>query len=72
MTDSKVDLKVDNIFQKSMIEVDEEGSADVAPQDLGFSFLRFPIEIVIRIDHPFVFLIKDRDKIYLAGRVTME
>ncbi|XP_034097862.2 serpin B11-like [Drosophila albomicans] len=72
MTDSKVDLKVDKIFQKSIIEVDEEGSANVAPQDLGFSFLRFPIEIVIRIDHPFVFLIKDHDKIYLAGRVTME
>ncbi|XP_034473435.1 serine protease inhibitor 42Dd-like isoform X2 [Drosophila innubila] len=71
MTDSKADIQINNVRQRAVIQVDEEGSKD--PQEIKFSYINFPmVETDVRINHPFIFIIKDDDTVYLAGRVTME
>lgn len=82
-------LYVSEILQKSVIEVDENGTTAAAVQGLRLSLIYFKIYCsfqfciftVFNVNHksavsrfevnrPFVFLIKDNDNVYFAGRMS--
>ncbi|XP_034482376.1 serine protease inhibitor 42Dd [Drosophila innubila] len=68
MTEMKTGLFVNEIFQKTEIEVNEKGSRPVTIKKLDFGYISR--QFVAEVNHPFVFLVKDRTTIYLAGRVN--
>ncbi|KAM8715010.1 hypothetical protein ACLKA7_002113 [Drosophila subpalustris] len=71
MTDSEEDVEISSVLQRAVIQVDEEGSKN--PPEVPFSYINFPMfPTEVTINHPFIFLIKDDNIVYLAGRVTME
>ncbi|ALC47644.1 Spn28Da [Drosophila busckii] len=70
ITNNNPPIKVEKVIQKAMIEVDEIGSTAAAAQVLEIVFLSGtlnPRRFIV--DRPFVFLIRDFERVYFAGRV---
>ncbi|HEC62869.1 MAG TPA: serpin family protein, partial [Candidatus Acetothermia bacterium] len=68
--DGSRDLQIDEAYHKAFIRVDEEGSVAAAATG-AVQVLKTPPPIIVRIDHPFIFLIRDRETgtILFLGRV---
>ena len=73
----KENLYIDKVVQKSFIKVNEEGTeaAAVTMVTMGItttSVNNRPRKIVMRIDHPFIFVIKERqsNSILFMGKIT--
>ncbi|MGB4594511.1 MAG: serpin family protein [Anaerolineaceae bacterium] len=61
MTDAK-DLMITNVLQKAMVDVDEKGTEAAAATAVVVGVTSAPVEEepqVIKIDHPFLFFIRD-------------
>lgn len=58
------DLKVSDVIQKAIVEVDEEGTVAAAATSFSFEFLECAVIKPRRIicDHPFLFFIRDDEK----------
>ncbi|XP_030374499.1 serine protease inhibitor 42Dd-like [Scaptodrosophila lebanonensis] len=67
LTSSPQNLFVSEVIQKAVIEVDEEGSKAAAVTEIGAGTLSMPSFFIV--DHPFLFAIKDQQRIYFVGRV---
>jgi len=63
MTDFKESIRVSNFLQRNFIVIDEEGSTAFPVSEIKGPYHK------VRVNHPFVYLIKDDDIVYLAGRV---
>ena len=78
ISDEKPPLKVDEVIHKSFVEVEEKGTeaaaatAIIAAPTLGLSVHNPPPPVVVRADHPFMFLIRDNatGTILFLGRVV--
>ncbi|XP_023163079.1 serine protease inhibitor 42Dd-like [Drosophila hydei] len=66
MTDYKKTLSLSKIIQTATIDVDESGSQTFLSDGAAF---RTTSEL-FNVNHPFVFLISDKNYVYLAGRVA--
>ncbi|MDY6986052.1 MAG: serpin family protein [Candidatus Thermoplasmatota archaeon] len=64
-------LKIDNVIHQAFIEVTEEGSEAAAATAVVIVAMGMPTVPVFRADHPFIFLIQQRDtgSILFMGRV---
>jgi len=74
MTGAK-DLMITNVLQKAMVEVDEKGTEAAAATAVVVGVTSMPVEEepqVIKIDHPFLFFIRDveTNTTLFMGRVT--
>ncbi|XP_064545915.1 serine protease inhibitor 42Dd-like [Drosophila montana] len=67
MTDDKRPLRISNIFQKAVFELDDEDAAPATAEEFNRFLPRAREDIIV--NHPFVFLVKDESRIYFAGRV---
>jgi len=65
MTNFKESFRVSQFLQRASIEVNEEGSIAFPVSEIKVAYHK------VRVNHPFVYLIKDDDIVYLAGRVTI-
>ncbi|XP_064537442.1 serine protease inhibitor 42Dd-like [Drosophila montana] len=63
-TDLNKPLEITEFFQKAVVEVNEKGAS---PSDNREKSDNWP---QIKADHPFLFVIRDKQKVYLAGRVS--
>jgi len=72
--DGKRDLFISAVIQKAFVDVDEEGTEAAAATGIEAKKTTSPIDfpVVFRIDHPFVFLIRDNQvgSILFLGRVV--
>ena len=72
--DGKANLVLDEIHHQMLIRVDEQGTTAAAATDVVIQRVstRRNQNVVFRVDHPFVFLIRDRrtGTILFMGRVT--
>ncbi|XP_017840773.1 leukocyte elastase inhibitor [Drosophila busckii] len=62
-------LNVSKFLQKAFIEVSEQGAKAAAVEAIQFARGKSLTGPEVNIDHPFVFLIKDEQRVYLAGVV---
>ena len=64
------DLKIDDVIHKAFISVDEAGTEAAAAT--GVSIVLSSIQPVLRVDRPFIFLIRDAPTgtILFLGRVV--
>lgn len=67
--DGQRDLWIDGVYHKAFVKVDEEGTEAAAATGVVVRVVAAPIEF--RADHPFIFLIRDRETgaILFTGRV---
>jgi serpin B len=66
-------LSIQNIFQKTYIQVDEEGTEASAVNMTIFETINAPLgNVSMVVDHPFIFFIRDTQSgtILFLGRVT--
>lgn len=72
--DGSHDLFISKVTHKAFVEVNEEGTEAAAATGVGMVFASAPISLppVFRADHPFLFLIYDRQTrtILFMGRLT--
>jgi len=72
--DGKRDLFISAVIHKAFVDVNEEGTEAAAATEIGAKKAASPIDfpLVFRIDHPFVFLIRDNQtgSILFLGRVV--
>ncbi|MCP4706264.1 MAG: serpin family protein [candidate division Zixibacteria bacterium] len=73
----KDNIFIDEVLHKSYIKVDEEGTeaaavTKVTMKAMTTSFHLPPKKVVMRIDHPFIFVIKDKqsNSILFMGKIT--
>lgn len=73
----KENLYIDEVLHKSFIKVNEEGTeaaavTKVAMKVMSTGFHLPPKKVVMRIDHPFIFVIKERQSnlILFIGKIT--
>jgi serpin B len=67
------DLFIDGVFHKAFVKVNEEGTEAAAATGLTMSLTSMPMEPeVFRADHPFLFLVRDREtgSILFMGRLV--
>jgi len=70
--DGMRDIWIDDVIHKAFIQVDEQGTEAAAATAVVGEGIAAPIEVrEFRIDHPFIFLIRDRETgaILFLGRV---
>ena len=58
-------LYIDFVKQNTFLDVDEEGTEAAAATTVGISVTSLPVTSVMRVDHPFLFVIRER----LSGTV---
>ena len=58
-------LSIDFVKQNTFVDVDEEGTEAAAATTVGISLTAVPATAEMRVDHPFVFVIRER----LSGTV---
>lgn len=58
---AKEDLSIDEVKQKSFIEVNEEGTEAAAVTSVGVRVTSMPIVQTLKFDRPFVFLIRENN-----------
>jgi len=70
--DGTRNLFIGFVLHKAFVEVNEEGTEAAAATGIGMTTTSVRKSYVFRADHPFVFLIRDRqtDSILFMGRVT--
>ena len=68
----KKDLFIDFVIHKAYVKVDEEGTEAAAATGVGMKLTAMPESIVFRADHPFLFIIQQKDtgNILFMGRVV--
>ncbi|XP_016956856.1 serine protease inhibitor 42Dd-like [Drosophila biarmipes] len=59
--------KISKVIHKAFIEVNEEGAEAAAVTDLGIYPILRKIPLYINVDHPFAYVIRDNETIYLQG-----
>lgn len=57
----KRDLFVSNVIHKAFVEVNEEGTEAAAATAVVIRLTAIPDEIVFKANHPFIFIIKDKE-----------
>jgi len=70
--DGARDLHIDEVYHKAFIEVSEEGTEAAAATGVAIALAVAPQQsVVVRVDHPFLFLIRDRvtGAVLFLGRV---
>ena len=66
-------LYVSNVFHRALVEVNEEGTVAAAGSGVVMSRKMAPPEVpIVRADHPFMFLLRDRDSgaLVIVGRLV--
>lgn len=71
MTGQK-DLFIDFVFHQAYVKVDEQGTEAAAATAVGMTLTAMPQQNIFRADHPFIFIIQDKNtgNILFLGRVT--
>jgi serpin B len=70
------ELYISKILHKTFIEVGEKGTeaaaATAVVMNLKSTYLKFPPEIIFNADHPFLFMIRDRETglILFMGKIV--
>lgn len=57
---SDVGLLISSVRQKAYVDVNEEGTEAAAVTSVGFTTTSAPMSVVVRVDRPFIFAIRER------------
>jgi serpin B len=72
MSTRGLELYISQVRQKTYVDINEEGTEAAAATSTGISVTSAPVSTTMRVDRPFVFLIRERlsGTVLFVGKVT--